>query len=124
MYEISIHESESGIFQKDIAENQELPLKYLDAIITGLRAAGLIVNYSGKSSGYRLARKAKEISVYDVYRAFEPELTIVNCVCPTNDCKREDTCPAKDYWFDLNKQIKNWMQGSTLESINNRVPIN
>ena len=104
----------TGILQKDIAKLQEIPLNYLDIIISGLRNSGLIVNYGGKSSGYILAKKADQISVYDIYRAFEPELEIVNCNCPTNICKRIDICPAKDFWFDLNSQIKSMMKESTI----------
>ena len=103
-----------GVLQKEIAETQGISLAYLDSIITSLRNAGLIVNFGGKSSGYILTRPANEISVYDIYRAFEPELTLVNCVCPTNECKRNNICPTKDYWFELNKHIKQTMQNSTL----------
>ena len=117
MIEISKKESPPGILQKEISAAQEIPLKYLDSIITGLRNAGLIVNYGGKRSGYILTRQPDEISVYDVYRAFEPELTLVNCTCPGNECSRIDICPAKDYWFELNNVIKNQMESTTLEQI-------
>ncbi|OFY49762.1 MAG: hypothetical protein A2W85_07850 [Bacteroidetes bacterium GWF2_41_31] len=114
MIEISISNSSSGIQQKEISANQDIPLNYLDSIITGLRNAGLIVNYSGKSSGYILTKSAAEISVYDVYRAFEPELTLVNCSCPGNECKKINICPTKDYWFELNNTIKTQMMSTTL----------
>ena len=117
MIEISNNKSSSGILQKEISAAQEIPLKYLDSIITGLRNAGLIVNFGGKRSGYILARQLDEISVYDVYRAFEPELTLVNCACPGNECSRINICPAKDYWFELNNVIKNQMESTTLEQI-------
>ncbi|MBW6492221.1 MAG: Rrf2 family transcriptional regulator [Lentimicrobium sp.] len=38
-------------------------------MIAGLKNAGLIVNNEGKGCGYIPARKPKEITVYDVYRA-------------------------------------------------------
>ena len=118
MIEINQHESASGgILQKDISANQEIPLKFLDAIIADLKRAGLIVNYSGKRSGYILARPAGEISVYDIFRAFEPELTLVNCMCPGNICNRISICPAKDYWAELNTQLKKQMESSTLDQI-------
>ena len=117
MIEISNNEPTTGMLQKDISEAQEIPLKYLDSIITGLRNAGLIVNFAGKRSGYILARPAGEISVYDIYRAFEPELTLVNCECPGNECSRINICPAKDYWFELNNVIKKQMQFSTLDQL-------
>jgi DNA-binding IscR family transcriptional regulator len=37
-----------GILQKDIAENQDISLKYLDSIISSLKLKGLIVNVRGK----------------------------------------------------------------------------
>lgn len=123
MIEISNNESSTGMLQKDISAVQEIPLKYLDAIITGLRNAGLIVNFGGKRSGYILARPPKEISVYDIFRAFEPELTLVNCACPGNECSRIHICPAKDYWFELNSMIKNQMESTTLEQIVKRQEI-
>ena len=117
MIEINLNETSSGILQKDISANQEIPLKFLDSIITGLRNAGLIVNFAGKRSGYILAKPPGEISVYDIFRAFEPELNVVNCACPGNICNRIDICPAKDYWADLNTIIKAQMKSSTLDQI-------
>ncbi len=117
MIEINLNANSVGILQKEISANQEIPLKFLDSIITGLRNAGLIVNYSGKRSGYILTRPPGEISVYDIYRAFEPELTLVNCACPGNVCNRIEFCPATDYWSDLNTVIKNQMKSSTLDQI-------
>ena len=106
-----------GILQKQISENQSIPLYFLDSIITGLRNANLITNYSGKSSGYILARSAKEISVYDIYCAFEPELALVNCICESNECNRSGICPTKDYWFKLNNQIKQMMKNAYLDTL-------
>ena len=117
MIEISNNESSKGILQKDISVAQEIPLKYLDVIISDLKRAGLIVNFAGKRSGYILTRQPDKISVYDVYRAFEPELTLVNCACPGNECSRINICPAKDYWFELSNTIKNQMESSTLDLI-------
>jgi Rrf2 family protein len=117
MIEISLNKSTKGILQKEISENQEISLKFLDSIIAGLKSAGLIVNYSGKRSGYILTKPPSEISVYDIFRAFEPELTVVNCMCPGNICNRVSICPAKDYWSDLNTKIKTQMKSSTLDQI-------
>ena len=123
MIEINSHKSVVGTLQKDIAAEQEIPLKYLDLIIAGLKNAGLIVNYLGKSSGYVLTRPPDQISVYDIYRAFEPELTLVNCACPGNECKRIDICPATDYWFHLNEQIKDLMRSTALDQFEVMKPI-
>ncbi|MDZ7634357.1 MAG: Rrf2 family transcriptional regulator [Bacteroidales bacterium] len=106
-----------GVFQKDISGRQEIPLKYLDTIISGLRNSGLIRNTAGKRSGYTLMKAPAEISVYDVYRAFEPELTLANCLCESMECKRSDNCPAKDYWFELNQHLKMLMKSTSLKQV-------
>lgn len=96
---------ETGIHQKDIAERQNLSVKYLDPIISGLKVKGLIRNISGKRSGYVLARPASEITVYDVYCAFEPEMAIVECLAEPNMCDLKGSCRVAGYWKDLNTNI-------------------
>lgn len=117
MIEIAKHREDEGVLQKDIAVNQEISLKYLDYIVSSLKVSGLIVGFKGKGSGYVLTRKASEITVYDVYRSFEPELAIVDCSCETFSCKKTNECPTRDYWFQLNKNIKNEMMQATLAEI-------
>ncbi len=111
---IEIGGNSGAVLQKQIAERQEIPLNYLDSIICDLKNAGLIINHGGKGSGYILARKAEDITVYQIYRAFSPDLQLVNCSCETNECKRSAFCPSKDFWFELNTQIKDIMGKRTL----------
>ena len=81
MLELSLNaEREEGTLQKEIAENQDVSIKYLDHIIADLKAAGLIVNVGGKKSGYRLNKPAEDITIYDIYVAFENELVIIDCL--------------------------------------------
>mgnify|MGYP005852526343 CR=1 FL=1 len=116
---VDIARSTEPVLQKEIAERQEISLNYLDSIIAGLKNAGLIVNYGGKSSGYVLVKKKDKITVYDIYCAFNPDLQLVNCICETNECKRASICPSKDYWFELNSEIKSLMKNKTIKNIVN-----
>ncbi|MFW6101795.1 MAG: RrF2 family transcriptional regulator, partial [Bacteroidota bacterium] len=77
--EIAIH-GNNGILQKEIAKKQHLSDKYLDHIIASLKAGGIITNVAGKGSGYMLTKAPEHISVYDVYRSFDNELSITNCL--------------------------------------------
>ncbi|OFY54432.1 MAG: hypothetical protein A2X22_09985 [Bacteroidetes bacterium GWF2_49_14] len=114
---IEIGRNSGAVLQREIAERQEIPLNYLDSIISGLKNANLIINHGGKGSGYILARKPDDITVYQIYRAFSPELQLVNCFCETSECKRSATCPSKDFWFEMNTQIKNFMENRTLKEL-------
>ena len=48
MLEIALNKSPGGVYQKDIAKNQEISVRYLDHIIAALKVAGLITTVRGK----------------------------------------------------------------------------
>ena len=118
MLELALNEdSDEGTFQKDIAENQEVSVKYLDHIIADLKTAGLVVNTGGKKSGYRLNKPAGEISIYDIYSAFGDELAIIDCLIAGSDCPNKQTCVLKDFWCDLNQSIRKSMESMDLKTL-------
>jgi len=112
-----IASSTEVLLQKDIADKQKIPLKYLDTIITGLRAKGLIKNFNGKKSGYVLAKLPSEIKIYDVYRAFEPEIAIVDCLCEPNICEITENCEVRDFWANINSQFRQALSNTTIKDI-------
>lgn len=120
MLELGLNESKknfSGLHQKEIAEHQNLSEKYLDPIIAGLKTAGLVINAGGKKSGYVLARPPEEITIFDIYRAFEPELAIIHCQDKPVTCFVSRICVANEFWMDLNESITNHMKDVTLHDI-------
>lgn len=116
MLEIARNEYK-GIFQKEIAQNQDLSNKYLDHIIHALKTAGLIINIKGKKSGYRLSKKPEEISLFEIHQAFEPELCLVECISKDYDCEREKKCVARGVWKQLNSLVVNYLKSVSLADI-------
>jgi len=114
MIEIALNWNGEGVFQKEISQKQEISFKYLDQIISSLKASGLIVNSEGRGSGYKLSRDPESISVYDVYRAFENDLCIVDCLSAGTDCKRDHICPTKDFWQQFNKHMVDFLDSTTI----------
>ena len=60
-----------------LASSQEIPLKFLENILTELRRAELVASQRGAEGGYRLARPADEISLAEVIRAVDGPLANV-----------------------------------------------
>jgi len=114
MLELAMADNEEGLFQKDIARNQEISLKYLDHIIAALKTSGLIANVSGRKSGYRLTRPAGEITILEIYEAFEPKLEVNECVNDHYDCKRRKICAVQHFWQGLNDQVSGYLKSTTL----------
>jgi len=120
MIEIAMHDGQGGILQREISERQEISFKYLDAIIASLKAAGLITKASGRMSGYVLSRSPDSISIYDIYKAFEKELLIADCLAEADPEKQEFYCSAKEFWQGLNEQIIRHLHSVKLSSLAER----
>lgn len=114
MIEIASHDPVKGVFQKDIAKNQEISNKYLDHIIHGLKVAGLISSRMGRKSGYILTRPADKITIYDIHNAFEPGICVIDCLSPSVDCDRKEGCEARGFWGGLNQRITEYFKSVTL----------
>ena len=108
---------EEGILQKDISRNQQISQKYLDQIISALKASDLITHKSGKRTGYVLKKPMSEIRIYDIYKSFEPELAIVHCVKKPITCFITRLCVANEYWAGLNEVIINYLKSTSLEDL-------
>lgn len=123
MLEIAVRRNEGGILQKEIAKNQGISVKYLDPIIASLKASGLITNAGGRMSGYRLARDPGEISIYDIYKAFERELVIADCILEKEKGSHDSYAAARDFWQGLNDTIMKELQSVKLEDLAKRQQI-
>jgi Rrf2 family protein len=51
---------------EQLAREQAIPGKALEAVMTSLRRAGLVQNQRGPNGGFSLARPAREISLAEV----------------------------------------------------------
>ena len=60
-----------------IAEAQQVPIKFLEAILLELKHSGIAKSVRGADGGYSLARPAAEISIADVIRAVDGPLANV-----------------------------------------------
>lgn len=62
-----------------IAAAVKVPAGYLAKVMQRLARAGLVVSSAGRLGGFRIARPAGEISVFDVVNAVDPIRRIHNC---------------------------------------------
>jgi len=117
MIEIALDKSGKGVFQKQIAENQEISLKYLDQIIHALRTAGLVMAVRGRKSGYILTRKPADITMLDIHNAFEPGICVIDCLSSNITCDRSNKCSARGFWGRLNNKIIDYFKAITLQDM-------
>jgi Rrf2 family iron-sulfur cluster assembly transcriptional regulator len=69
LYDLAFHRRGQAAQAKEIAERQQIPLRYLEQILQDLRKAGVVDARRGPRGGYGLARAPETVSLGDVLRA-------------------------------------------------------
>lgn len=59
---------------REIADREEIPEKFLEAILVTLKNARVVASRRGREGGYRLARPPREVVVGDVVRLLDGPL--------------------------------------------------
>ena len=96
---------EAKVSLREVAEHEELSLKYLEQIARPMVSAGLLASVRGKGGGYRLGRKPEDYTAGEILRLVEGSLAPVACLeCGAEPCSRQDTCKTIAMWkkfYDL-----------------------
>lgn len=120
MIDIAMYSAGNYITLKDIAERQDISLKYLEQVIALLNKAGLVQSLRGNNGGYRLAKEAKEITAGEILRATEGSLSCVNCLMnQPNQCKRIEFCSTIEFWKGFDGIVNSYVDSITLEELTN-----
>ena len=113
---IAKHSEENVVSLKDIANENEMGMKYLEIIVSSLNKAGLLESIRGKNGGYKLNRKPKDYSIGEILHAAEGSLSLVSCVGDTT-CENAGECKTYAMWKELDDKIENFLSKKTLEDI-------
>jgi Rrf2 family transcriptional regulator, cysteine metabolism repressor len=105
----------------ELAEQEGLPLSYLEQIAGLLRRAGLVSSRMGVKGGYALARQPEAISMADIVRSLEGSLAPVSCLAEgggPDECTHADTpCSAHAFWEQLQSTILSTLQSVTVADL-------
>ena len=100
-----------------IAQAQGIPGKFLEAIMTSLRTAGVVRSQRGPHGGYWLSRPAQEITVADVIRAVDGPLASVRGERPELVEYDGSARPLKDVWLAVRSALREVIEHVTLADL-------
>ena len=107
---------ERKVALKEVAENEDISLKYLEQLAHDMVQAGLLTSVRGHGGGYTLERDASEIKAGDILRAAEGSTAPVACpvLQKKGVCPRERECSTVGFWEGLDKVIEDYVDNVTL----------
>lgn len=102
---------------KAIAKNEDISNKYLEQLISILKAAGIVRSIRGPKGGYMLSRPPAEITLNEVFSVLEGPFVPVECIEDTDACGKCPECAIREVWCNLKNAIEGVLNDVTLEDL-------
>jgi Rrf2 family protein len=120
MAELAVADGSGIVSTRQLAESQDLSVKYLEHIMASLKAAGVVSPVRGMRGGYRLARASSAITLSEIYEALEGSAALVECVDAPEGCPVSETCPTRETWVELTSALTDVLSNTTVQDVVDR----
>ena len=120
LLDLALHHDEEPVLLRDIARRQQIPLRYLEHLVTPLIAGGVIWSTRGPKGGISLARPPQEIRLDKIIQLLEGSLAPVECVDNPGICTRSELCVTRDIWSQMKKVMDGVLKSTTLQDLAER----
>ena len=118
MIDLAEHDDGAYIPMKEVAQRQDISLKYLERILPIQVSAKLVEGLHGKGGGYRLTRKPEDYRISEILRLTEGDLAPVACLeCNAEKCKRTAECRTLPMWMELNRRVNEYLDSVTIADL-------
>ncbi len=105
----------------ELADSEQLPVKFLEQIMQTLKEAAFVTSERGKFGGYRLAKPARKITIGAVVRLIDGPLAPIGCVSQTAyekcTCPDEAHCGLRMLMLDVRNAIAGILDRYTLADV-------
>lgn len=105
-----------------IAEEQGIPLKFLESILVELKNARIVNSKKGKYGGYILNGKPEDIHMAKITRLFDGAIALLPCATykfyeRCEECIDEETCGIRQVVLEIRKETVKRLKTATLADI-------
>jgi Rrf2 family protein len=107
----------------EIAAAQDIPINFLENILSRLRNAGYVMSRRGAEGGYWLAVPADRITIADIVRVIDGPLAAVRGVRPSETHFPAPAEPLRDVWVAVRASLRAILEEVTLaDVVRNQLP--
>lgn len=118
MIDLAENQNNRYIPMKEVAQRQNISLKYLERILPVLARNNFIEGLHGPGGGYKLTRAPEEYRVGDILRLTEGDLAPVACLEQgTVPCERADECRTLSMWRRFNALTNEYFDSITIADL-------
>ncbi|AQQ72344.1 Cysteine metabolism repressor [Limihaloglobus sulfuriphilus] len=123
MLELAISYGKGPVQIKSIADVEGISVKYLEQLISQLKAAGLVRSVRGPKGGYILAEEPAKITLFKVFQVLEGPVIPLECLDESGggSCDRVAECILRPVWKDLRDAVKGVLTKVTFQDLVDKV---
>ena len=100
-----------------LAKEEDVSYQFACKILQKLQAAGLVESAMGPTGGYQLSRQPKQITMLDVIRAMQGEITVNRCTGGPDGCPRQANCPVSSKLCQLQRKVEEFLADVKLQDL-------
>jgi Rrf2 family protein len=103
----------------DISEKEQIPKKFLEAILLDLKKFGILGSKKGKGGGYYLLKDPKTVTAATLIRVLDGPIAMLPCASHNfyekcDDCPHEKACSLNHFLITVRDNTLNLLQQKTL----------
>jgi len=117
MLELALHYKKYPVLLRQIAQEQEISIKYAHFLISYLKGAGFVRSIRGRKGGYVLTKPPSLISLREIVQSLEGSLSPVGCIDDPDFCHRITFCPTHKVWKKMAEAAVGVLDSLTLEDL-------
>ena len=100
-----------------IAESTGAPRNYLGKILQQLARRGIVESQKGLGGGFRLARTANEITLYEIVESLEDVGRWATCVLGEGNCDDTHHCAMHGRWRGIRDGYLEMLRTTTIHDL-------
>jgi Rrf2 family protein len=121
LQDLTIHHGAGPVPNKDLAERNNIPPKFLEHILLTLKHGQIVHSQKGPRGGYYLARSPEQITLAEVVRLLDGPLAPVSCVSEVAyepcGCPDMETCGLRRVMKEVRDAVAQMMENTTLADL-------
>lgn len=114
---LTLAASDHSMSAEHLAQDQDLPAKFLGAILSDLRRGGLVTSQRGPEGGFRLARDPDEVTIADVLRVVSGPMAGVRGMRPETLHYEGEAAHLRDVWIAVRGTLREVLEHVTLGEV-------
>lgn len=125
LQELSMHYNKGLLQIDEIAQRQEIPVRYLEQLLLILKRAGYLESKRGVKGGYYLAKAPHQITLGEIIRLMEGTPAPIFCVDPSSreKCPVEKRCGFQSVFVEVRDAVAHILDTITFEEICRRAQL-